>query len=421
MSGAADLLIVGAGAAGLTAAIQAARTSPGLDILIVERSRRPGAKLLVSGGGRCNICNTRARSTDFSSASPGVVSAVLRQFSAPDSRGLFASLGLALAEEGQGKLYPASRRADDVLDCLMREVERLGVRWRKGEQVMEIVPRGIGFQVRTSEAELEARRVILAAGGMSLPKSGSDGSGLRLARALGLRLVEPCVPSLSALRLPPEHPLLDLAGVTCPVTLRLAPAGGATRRWTGELLITHFGLSGPVVLDISRHVLLQRELEGRAGLLVDWLPALREEELRRRLSAPDGERLVAACLRQWLPGRLALALLDLAGLPAGQVRSQVSRVAREHLLRQVKACLLPVEGARSWHHAECTAGGVSLDELEPASLEARALPGLHVCGELCDVDGRLGGFNFQWAWSSGTVAGRAAARALQPSAGSRAG
>ena len=408
---AADLVVVGGGAAGMTAAIHAARLRPGLDVLILESRRQPGAKLLVSGGGRCNIANVRVAPADFNSGQPRAVAAVLRRFGLRETRAFLASLGLELEEEQHGRLYPSSRRAEDVLAAFLREAERLGVRWRCGDPVVSIALRDDGFHLCVGADEARAPRVVLAAGGQSLPRSGSDGSGFRLADQLGLELAGPFVPALASLRLPERHPLLELAGVSLEAALRLE--GDTTRQiWRGDLLVAHFGLSGPAALDISRHALRELETRGRAVLLLDWLPALEEEALRRRLASPAAGRLVEAILREHLPARLGQALMGLAGLPADLPRAQLSRPRREELLRQVKRCPLPVMGARSWHHAEATAGGVALEELDPATLEARRVPGLHLCGEVCDVDGRLGGFNFQWAWSSGALAGRAAAAGL---------
>lgn len=406
MRPAAELVIVGAGAAGLMAGIQAARRRPGLDLLVVDSRERPGAKIRVSGGGRCNLSHVRVDKSDFQSGAPGQVAAVLKAFPVAETLDFFRSLGLPLHEAANGRIYPASECADDVLEALLGEARRLGLRWRKPFPVDRLSPRDGGYLLSSAADSLWAPRLILAAGGRSLPKSGSDGSGLRLAEQLGLVVAGPLVPGLAPLRLADGHPLRELAGVTAGVELRL---GGLPGRWRGELLCTHFGLSGPVVLDVSRHVLHEQALGRDRPLRVDWLPGRPEDWVRRRLLSRADSPRVAGTLRDWLPARLATTLLALAGLPEHQTSSQLDRTSRERLLHVLKALELPIQGARSWHHAECTAGGVDLAELDSSSLECRRYPALHICGELCDVDGRLGGFNFQWAWSSGAVAGRAAA------------
>jgi hypothetical protein len=405
----ADLVVLGAGAAGLMAAIQAKQERPSLDLLLVEGRPRPGAKLLVSGGGRCNLTNRQIRPGDFNSASPRQVARVLKAFPLTATLDFFTALGLTIAQEEHGRLYPASRRAAHVLEALLAATHRLGIRWLMGSRVTHVRPEGTVWCLEGEGFRIQSRRVILAMGGCSLPRSGSDGAGLRLAARLGLRLTEPIVPALASLTLPDGHVLRSLAGVATPVSLRLEHE---KRRWRGELLFTHFGCSGPAVLDASRHVLAARARGRGTRLLVDWLPEMAEDRLHQVLAAPGGRGRAVARLQEWLPERLAQTLVELAGLTRDGGLAQLDRGRRVRLVDCLKNLELPVIGARSWHHAETTAGGVSLDELEATTLEARPRPGLHLCGELCDVDGRLGGFNFQWAWSSGAVAGRGAARLL---------
>ncbi len=405
-----DLVVAGAGAAGLMAAIQAARLRPELHVLLLDSQARPGAKLLVSGGGRCNLTNRQVGGEDFQGEAPALRSAVLRALPVPATLVFFHAIGLSTVEEPGGRIYPASQQARDVLRALWDEVRRLAIPCRLGFPVAELTRSAGGFLLAGPAGHVQARRVVLALGGRSLPRSGSDGSGLALAAGLGLRVNGPLVPGLAPLRLPDGHPLLDLAGISQSVELRWT--GPAPNRCRGALLCTHFGVSGPAVLDASRQV-LRALAEGREPRLrVDWLPEMPEELLRRQLAAPGGPPRLRARLQANLPGRLLDLQLKRACLERDQEVAQLSRERRERLLGLLKAESLPVTGARSWHHAEVTAGGVSLKELDPGTLEARMVPGLHLCGELCDVDGRLGGFNFQWAWSSGWVAGQAAARLL---------
>jgi predicted Rossmann fold flavoprotein len=409
MSGCVDLVVAGAGAAGLMAAIQAARELPGLRPLLVDSQARPGAKLLVSGGGRCNLGHRVVNGDDFQGSAPALRAAVLRALPVPATLEFFRGLGLPLMEE-EGRIYPRSQRSQDVHRALWNEVTRLGIPSRLSFPIAELTIADGCFVLQGPAGSLRARRVVLALGGRSLPRSGSDGSGMTLASRLGLTVNGPLVPGLSPLRLPEGHPLTALAGVAQPVELRWK--GEAPGRCRGQLLCTHFGVSGPAVLDASRHVLRALAVGGDPGLRVDWLPGESEELVRRRLCAPAGPKRLRARLLGQLPARLLDVQLERAGLSRESNAAQLSREHRERLLGLLKSEPLPVSGARSWHHAEVTAGGVALEELDPLTLEARAVPGLHLCGELCDVDGRLGGFNFQWAWSSGWLAGGAAARAL---------
>jgi predicted Rossmann fold flavoprotein len=404
-----DIAIVGAGASGLWAAIEAARSAPGRRIVLLERARRPGAKILVSGGGRCNIGNRRVTAADYCGSSPAAIRRVLAGQPASESMARFEALGLPLVEEQEGRLYPASQRASSVLEALLGAVARAGVELRCSWEVTRIERLEGGFLLHGESGRLQAARLLLAAGGCSLPRSGSDGSGHRLARALGHRLSSPIVPALSALRLPAGHRLTELAGLSQVCALRMDIGDVPPLRGKGSMLCTHFGLSGPLILDCSRHWLMARARGLGARCQVDWLPACAAGESEAELRRSSGGRRLLRAGEAWLSERLRRALLELAGLPADLALAQVTRGQRQRLLEIWHRTELPLEGARDWHHAETTAGGVPLAETDPATLASRRCPRLLLCGEGLDVDGRLGGFNFQWAWSSGAVAGRAAA------------
>lgn len=405
----ADIAVVGAGASGLWAAIEAGRAAPGATVLLLEKARRPGAKILVSGGGRCNVGNRFAGTRDYCGSTAAAVKRVLAGQTPAQSMARFEALGLALAEEGGGRLYPASQRADSVLQALLEGARRAGARLRCEWPVASARPVEGGLLLEGPAGTVLARRTILAAGGCSLPKSGSDGDGHRLALALGHSIAGPVTPALSALRLPAGHPLREIAGVA--VAGRLTGDFEGAPRWRGEgdLLCAHFGLSGPLVLDFSRHWLQARARSRPGRCRLDWLPGIGEDEAERELGRTGGGRRLLRAGEDWLPERLRRALLRLAGLEAELPLAQLPREGRRRLLDAWKACPLPLEGARDWHRAEVTAGGVPLVETDPATLASRRRAGLLLAGEVLDVDGRLGGFNFQWAWSSGAVAGRAAA------------
>ncbi len=250
--------------------------------------------------------------------------------------------------------------------------------------------------------------VILATGGRSVPKTGSDGSGYALATGLGLPLTPRMFPALVPLRLPDGHLLRHLPGLATDVRLTVVSGSGRHLHVvSGALLCTHQGLSGPAILDVSRHWQAALHDDPGAGLLVHWVPEIAPDALDRRLQQ-HGARPVRSALAPPLPDRLAEALCAMADVPPDQSGATLTRDARRRLVTAVTAWRAPVTGTRGFEVAEVTAGGVPLSALT-AGLEARTHPGVFVCGELCDVDGRIGGFNFQWAWASGTLAGRSAA------------
>ncbi|MDA1193674.1 MAG: aminoacetone oxidase family FAD-binding enzyme [Planctomycetota bacterium] len=406
MQESADIVIVGAGAAGLMAAVQAGRERPGLAITLVDGARTLGAKILVAGGGRCNVTHHAVDERDFAGSTPPAIRRVLRGFGVDETTAFFAELGVELKREETGKLFPVTDKARTVLDALVLAARDAGVRIVHPFRVEALVPEPAGFRVESPAGVLLARRVVLATGGKSLPKSGSDGHGLAMVQGLGHGLTPRIEQALVPLLLPAGHPLTELKGIATPVRLEVrAPGRKRPPTAEGALLCTHFGLSGPAVLDISRHWLL----EG-GTLVVSWVPEYTPATLDAALQELRGQN-PAAWLAARMPRRLADVLVAGAGLDPSARRLDLTRVQRSVLVEALTAMELPVTGPRGWTWAEVTAGGVPLAEVRLDSLESRRVPGLHLCGEILDVDGRIGGFNFQWAWASGTAAGRAAARA----------
>lgn len=407
-----DLVVVGAGAAGLMAAIQAARLRPGLRVMALDGAARPGAKILISGGGRCNVTHRAVSADDFHGSTRAAIARILRRFTVDDTRRFFAGEDVLLHEEPTGKLFPVSNRAATIVEALLQAARRAGVDLVHPCRVEAVARQNGTFALTTSRGPVQASRVILATGGLSVPKTGSDGRGYALAASLGVALTPRRLPALVPLTLPDGHWVRTLSGVS--TTVRLTVRSGTGRhvaQATGSLLCTHQGISGPAVLDISRHWLDAREDDPSATLAVDWCPFRPATETDRRLLAL-GARHCRHALSPPLPERLAEALLAATGVTPAVTGATLTRDARRSLVREVHEAVLPVHGTRGFAVAEVTAGGVPLSELRLDTLEARACPGLHICGELCDVDGRLGGFNFQWAWASGTVAGQGAASAL---------
>jgi predicted Rossmann fold flavoprotein len=400
-----DVAIVGAGAAGLMAAIWAGRTDPSRSIVALDGATRLGAKILIAGGGRCNVTHDVVEEQAFAGSSRHAIRKVLRRFDVPATVAFFRELGVDLKCEETGKLFPTTDRAQTVLDALLEGARAAGVTLRHPWRVEAVARRGDGFTVAGPSGTLHAHTVVLATGGRSVPKTGSDGHGYAIARALGHTITPHVFPALVPLTLPRDHFLTTLAGISTPVTLEVRSASG--RRlvgFTDSLLCTHFGVSGPAVLDVSRYWIAARAAEPAARLTVGWLPGETRESvdawLRELGAASPGRRLHAR-----LPERLARALCMEAGVDPSAPGRCLTRERRRALAAVLVEMPLPVTGDRGFTHAEVTAGGVPLAEMRLATMASRIVPGLHLCGENCDVDGRIGGYNFQWAWASGYTAG----------------
>ena len=414
-----DLAVIGAGAAGLFAATWAGRTARAaggsVSVTAFDGAARLGAKILVAGGGRCNVTHWRVDEADYAGSTPPAIRKVLRRFGVERTTAFFAELGVELKREDTGKLFPVTDSARTVLDALLRAADEADVRLSHPDRVTAVERTGDGFAVTSALGRTFARRVVLCTGGKALPKSGSDGAGLEIARSLGHSLTEHVVPSLVPLRLADGHWVTALSGLTVPAEIILR---GATGKRLGSFadstLCTHFGLSGPSVLNISRHWTLALAEDPGVRLELNWWPGEDPESIDRMLVESKG-RGVLAVLRERLPERLARAACSAAGVDPSATAQQLGRDRRRALATTIAATPLPVTGDRGFTFAEATAGGVPLSEVRLETMESRIVPGLHLAGEALDVDGRIGGFNFQWAWASGHVAGVSAAAALAQS------
>lgn len=402
-----DAAVVGAGAAGLMAAISARRAHPSLRVVLLDGARTLGAKILVAGGGRCNVTHHAVDETAFAGSSPKAIRKVLRRFGVAETIAFFRDRGVTLKREETGKLFPTTDRARTVLDALLGAAGEAGVEIRHPWRVDSVARVADGFRLSSAGGvgTLEARQLVLATGGRSLPKTGSDGGGYVLARGLGHSLTGNIFPGLVPLTLPRGHVLRDLSGLAAPATLEVrAGSGRRLKSFTDDTLCTHFGISGPAVLDVSRYLTAARLEDPAAHLVANWIPAESPpavDAALRDLGAGTPVRLLA----RWVPERLARALCAAAGVDPAVAGHQLTREARRALVRMATEMPLPVTGDRGFNYAEVTAGGIPLAELNLDTLESRVCPGLFVVGEICDVDGRVGGFNFQWAWASGYVAG----------------
>ena len=416
MSEQADLVVVGAGAAGLFAAIHAGRA--GARVIALDGARVIGAKILVAGGGRCNVTHHAVDEKAYAGSTPGAIRTVLRKFTVEDTVRFFEAYGVELKREDTGKLFPTTDDAHTILNALLQAARDAGVDLRFPRRVTRLgrAPgdsNGGGFIVAGDWGEIHAPRVVLSTGGKALPKSGSDGGGYDFARALGHTVSDRVYPALVPLILPGTHPLRALSGLTLQATLVLrGGTGKVMREFTNSLLCTHFGLSGPCALDISRYWRDAVCDDSLAGLFANFIPNEREDTLDAKLLASKAANAVAF-LRDFVPERLARTLCEVARVdPASSLR-QLTREQRKALVRAACALPLSVEGDRGFTYAEVTMGGVPLSEVKLDTMESRVCPGLHLAGEILDVDGRIGGFNFQWAWATGFLAGGAAGDSAQ--------
>ena len=414
-----DVAIVGAGAAGLATAIFLRRSNHARSTILLDGARQPGAKILVSGGTRCNVTNRSVAERDFWGGRSSSVRRVLQAFTAEDAAAWFRRLGVALHEEADGKLFPDSGRARDVLAALLREAAAAGVDLRAGHRVLDVMRHGHAFDVVTTRGTFRSRDVVLATGGESLPKTGSDGAGHAFASRLGHSIV-PTTPALAPLILDPASEAAihrQLSGTSQVVEASLWIDGRVATRIAGPLLWTHFGISGPAALNVSRHWLRGRLEKRDTRITLNFLPGRTFEEEDARWVAASASRPRATAttiLAEEVPASVAAALLGSLKIDPHVALAHLTRDDRRRLVHAMIEWPLPVIDSRGYTFAEATAGGVSLDEINPTTMESRKCPGLYLVGEMLDVDGRLGGFNFQWAWSSGYVAGLALARRTEP-------
>lgn len=406
-----DVAVVGAGAAGLATAIFTRREHPSLGVLLLDGAAKPGAKILVSGGSRCNVTNSTVLETDFWGGKRTVIRRVLHGFPVPETVRFFRDLGVPMHEEPGGKLFPDSNRSRDVLDALLRAAADTGVQLAAGTRVTGIRRADRGFVLETSAGQVAARSVVLATGGRSLPKTGSDGAGYDLARSLGHSLVAQ-TPALAPLLLDagtPHSIHAGLSGTAIDGELSVWIDGAIATRLPGALLFTHFGVSGPLALNASRHWARAR-VEGRSvRLTLNFYPGQPFDAVDARWVASASENpraTVRSALAAQVPEKVARALIAAVRLSADRVLAALAREDRRRLVHALVEWPLPVTETRGYNYAEVTAGGVDLDEIDPRTMQSRICPGLFLVGEILDVDGRIGGFNFQWAWSSARVAAR---------------
>ncbi|MCA9104316.1 MAG: NAD(P)/FAD-dependent oxidoreductase [Planctomycetales bacterium] len=409
-----DTIVIGAGAAGLVAAERSAAT--GHATLLLEKANKPGVKILMSGGTRCNVTHATDRNGIVAAfGKPGkFLHSALSYLGPQEVVDLFAREGVATKVESTGKVFPVSDRAIDVRDALLRRLSRSGAALRTGVAVTEIVATEHGFQLESTRGSWECRSLILTSGGQSYPGCGTTGDGYRWLAELGHRIV-PCVPSLAPLT-SSAHWLTALSGLTFD-DVRLSlwdttfPGKQRPKKpietYRSSLLLTHKGLSGPAAMNVSRGV---ARAASPLPLLAtcDWFPDFNQEQVYERLRdemASDPRRELVPLLSRWVFKRFAEALVDHLQLDPRQRVAELASSNVRRLAVALKELPIPITGTLGFAKAEVTAGGVALGEVDSRTMASRRVPGLYLAGEILDLDGPIGGFNFQAAFATGWVAG----------------
>ncbi len=404
--------IIGGGAAGLLAGIAAAQN--GAQVTIFEKMRLPGKKIMITGKGRCNITNA-CEIPEFIKNIPGngrFLNSALHRFTNDDIVLLLESHGLQTKVERGGRIFPVSDKAKDVVDTLVKIFTEAGGKLQLDTKVIEILAKdGQVTGVKTISGVYPADAVILAAGGASYPGTGSDGGGAKLAAKLGHKIV-PLRPSLVPLESDYAY-VDDLQGLSLRnVQGTLTADGEKIGSEFGEMLFTHFGVSGPIILSLSNLAAKALDEGKEVELHIDLKPALSEEKLDARIQrdfTQYSKKQLANGMKDLLPQRLIPVVCDMAYLDEEKFINQISREERHRLLAALKDFCVPITSTRPLAEAIVTAGGVSVKEINPKTMESKLIRGLHFAGEVMDVDGYTGGYNLQAAFSSGHAAGMAAA------------
>lgn len=410
-----DLIVVGGGAAGLWGAAVAA--GRGLKVLVIEKNTKSGVKILMSGGTRCNIthhCGPQQIIGAFGTQGRFLKPTV---FALPPSEVVrrFNDWGVPTKVEATGKVFPASDRALDVRDALVRQLENAGAVLRAGIAVRDVRSATESrWEVVTDEDTLPCNNVLLCSGGLSYPGCGTTGDGYQWARRVGHSIV-PTFPALAPL-VSPVNWVHELTGITLPdVSVRIitcdAKDKDPRRSCRSSFLWTHFGCSGPAPMNVSRYVAAHQQARladsnlGPAVLEIDLIPDVSEAELSDLFDpGKNGKRRISGLLGQWIPNKLVDRLLLNAGLDETRVVAELPKKARLQLLSDLKRLTVPIDGTRGYAKAEVTAGGVSTNEVNSRTLESRLAPGLYFAGEILDIDGPIGGYNFQAAFATANAA-----------------
>ena len=406
-----NVIIVGGGASGLVAAITAARN--GANVTLIERKDRLGKKILSTGNGKCNLTNEYMRAECFRGDDISIVSEVLGQFGFTETCDFFEKLGVLLKNR-QGYLYPMSEQATAILEVLVMEVSHLGVHVVLEEQVLDVAKSKRGFSVKTDRSLYFGDALILATGGKAAPVLGSDGSGYALAKAFG-HSISPVVPALVQLQGKGTF-FKTLAGVRCNALVKLYVENECVASDLGELQLTNYGISGIPVFQVSRFAAKALYEKRAVKAEIDFLPNMTPEEVGEYLS----RRKVTHAYKkmdQFFVGMLHQKLIEvflkIAKISPKATVSEVTDRQWEIFIKLCKSFFVEIEGTNSFEQAQVCAGGVRTTELDYTTLESKLEKDLYLTGELLDIDGKCGGYNLQWAWATGYIAGKNAAKGLE--------
>ncbi|MBU5676797.1 NAD(P)/FAD-dependent oxidoreductase [Alkaliphilus sp. MSJ-5] len=407
-----EVAIIGGGAAGMMAAIVASRN--GAKVVIYERMNRVGKKLLATGNGRCNITNIGLSESNLKcihGSNKKFAGGILKKFTVDETINFFEILGIAHKVENDGKVFPMSDQASSVLDVLRYELDKLSIEVICDIEIDKIKQSKQEFiLIDSNGVEYKADKVIIATGGMSSPNLGSNGSGYKLARNLGHSVVNP-FPALVQLKL--EAPFLkSIKGIKFNGAASVILDGNILRREEGELLFTEYGISGPPILQLSRNAVEALENKQQPIIEIDMFPNFTYEELLNLISlrlSYQYDRPLDFSFIGLINKRLIPIILKVSNIyDLNRACLEISNKEIEKIVSLLKAWQFDIIGSQSWMHSQVTAGGVDLKEICPDTLQSKIIPGIYFAGELLDVDGDCGGFNLQWAWSSGYVAGNEA-------------
>lgn len=401
-----SLIIVGGGAAGLTSALMAKNL--GIDVAIIEGSDRVGKKILTTGNGRCNISNTNINIDRYHSENPNFSKNTLESFTINHTIDFFGNLGIPLVTLEGGKMFPMSLQASSVIDILRFSLEEKNIPVYINTKVKQITKKNKGFKISTTDdATYECEKLIIATGGKSAPKTGSDGSGYTLAKQLGHSVISP-VPALVQLKLNYDR-LKALSGVKFDGNAEIFINNNSIQKEFGEILFTDYGISGPPILQLSRTASYALAKNNNVYLHIDLLPTISNEDLKVFLenhwsifgNRSLNDSLIGIINKKVIPIILKHAKIE----DIHKLCCDLELTEKNAIYELLKRWKFEVSGTNSFSNAQVTAGGINTKEINPQTLESNIVPNLYFAGEILDVDGDCGGFNLQWAWSSGAVAG----------------
>lgn len=397
-----DLIVVGGGAAGMMAAITAAES--GKKVIIIEKMNRLGKKILATGNGRCNFTNSYLDDNCYRGSQHHFPYLALEQFGYEETVAFFHRLGIAVTDKN-GYYYPRSNQAATIADGLIYKINSLPIKVQLECKIKRIEYQSGIFLAVSDQKEFRSRNLLLATGGQAQKKLGSDGSGFLLAKQCGHKIINP-FPALTSLKIK-QHPLKEASGVRCPCQITALLDHRVMARESGELQITKYGVSGVAIFQLSRYLIEGMQKGKKAVLELDFLSEETNENVFFETIIKEcGYKTIRQCLEGIEPSKLAAVLLKRIGIASEKKVGQLTLKERKAIWKELKHCQLCVSGWSDFEFAQVTAGGVSVEGISPYTMESEKIPGLYFAGEILDVDGTCGGYNLQWAWTCGYLAGR---------------